>query len=354
MLTLFSRLVDSLPVGVVVLDAAGRAVLYNRIEEQLAGRRREDVIGSDFFVEHGFCMNVPHLAGQFREHIGRRPVQAEADLSFPFPFLATPREVRVNLSSFESAGAHYGLLVIRDVSHERSVALMRETLGEMIVHDLKNPLASVKANLGFLNSVVRDNQDARDAVLDSLDSVNRISGLLTNLLDSARLETNSFPLVCAPVDVRGIAAQALTLERAVARSREVHLSLVAADGPMVAEVDGELVLRIFENLIDNAVRKAKHITLGVRLVDDSVVLEVGDDGPGIPAEQRARVFEKYAQVESGAAHTRGLNRGLGLNFVQQAARAHGGDVEVDVSAAGGALFRVRLPKSAARPPVASR
>ena len=62
---------------------------------------------------------------------------------------------------------------------------------------------------------------------------------------------------------------------------------------------------------------------------------------------RAHVFEKYVQVSPGAPQSRGLNRGLGLTFVQQAARAHGGDVEVGTAAAGGALFKVRLPLSPA-------
>jgi photoactive yellow protein len=342
-LQLFSRLVDTLPVGVIVLDHEGKAVIYNRVEEQLSGRRREVVLGSDFFRAHAYCMNVPAIAGRFREDIGRRALQTEADFSFPFPFLATPREVRVTLTDFEANNQPYGLLLIRDVSHERSVAMMRTTLNEMVVHDLKNPLAALAANLDYLHRSIRDQRDALEAVTDSLESVKRISAMVTNLLETSRLETNSFPLRRSNIDLRALCANAIALERAVARSREVQLELVGPPDPVLVEADSELMLRVLENLLDNSIRYATRITVSVRQVDEQTLLEVGDNGPGIPPEERTRIFEKYRQVSSGAPHTRGLHHGVGLHFVQQAARAHGGDAEVQDAPAGGALFRVRLP-----------
>jgi two-component system, OmpR family, phosphate regulon sensor histidine kinase PhoR len=350
-LSLFSRLVDNLPVGVIVLDATGRAVVFNRVEELLTGRRREAVLGTDFFQAHGSCMDVPHLAGQFRERIGKSPLSAEAELSFPFPFLATPREVHVHLSSFEANERPYGLLVIRDVSHERSVSMMRETLGQMIVHDLQSPLSVMTSNLRFLSSVVRDDADAKEAVTDGLAAARHMQSMLTNLMDSSRLETNSFPVSVAPVDLCAKATKAVGLVRAVARAREVKLVLDLPDKPVRALLDPDLVLRIFENLIDNAVRKAKLVTVSVRKEGSQVVLEVSDDGPGIPHEERERIFEKYAQVVPGVSHTRGSNRGLGLTFVQHAARAHGGDASAHPTPTGGALFRVTLP---ATPPGAEQ
>ncbi|MDP2270258.1 MAG: HAMP domain-containing sensor histidine kinase [Archangium sp.] len=342
-LSLFSRLVDSLPIGVIVLDAAGRAVVYNRVEELLTGRRRESVLGTDFFRVHGYCMDVPHLAGQFRERIGKGPLSAEAEISFPFPFLATPREVHVQLSSFEADARPYGLLVIRDVSHERSVSVMRETLGQMIVHDMKSPLSVMTSNLSYLSSVVRDDADAKEAVGDSLEAARQMHSMLTNLMDSSRLETNSFPVSVAPVDLCVKATQAVGLARAVARAREVKLVLELPAEPVLALLDPDLVLRVFENLIDNAMRKAHLVKVSVRDEGSQVVLEVADDGPGIPPEERERIFEKYAQVVPGTSHTRGNNRGLGLTFVQHAARAHGGDASAHAAPTGGALFRVTLP-----------
>jgi photoactive yellow protein len=341
MLELFTRLIDTMPVGIVVLDAAGRAVLYNRVEETLAGRRREDVLGRDFFREHAYCMDVPLIGGHFRERIGREELKAEGDFSFPFPFLATPREVHVQLSSFESRGAPYGLLVVRDISHERSVELMRETLSQMLVHDIKSPLTAVTMALEQLRPIVTGSEDAREAVADALEASDQIESMLGNLLDTARLETNEFPLLLATVDVHGIAAKAVTLARVVARGREAVVRIVPTAAPVLAEVDSDVVLRICENLLDNALQFARTVTIKVVQLGASVLLEVSDDGPGVPPEARASIFEKFVQGPGRRARRR--NRGLGLTFVQNAARAHGGDASLECPAEGGAVFRVVLP-----------
>jgi photoactive yellow protein len=354
MLHLLTQLIDSLPVGVIVLDAAGRVVLYNRVEELLAGRRREDVLGSDFFVQHGFCLDVPLIGGHFRERIGRAPLEAEGDFTFPFPFLATPREVHVQLSSFEANGAPYGLLVLRDIAHERSVELMRQTLSQMLVHDIKNPLTAITMTLEHLalSPALRDDKDALDAVGDAVEASRRIESMLVNLLDTARLETNQFPLTLTKVDVHALARRAVSLEGAVARGNRALVTLVEAPAPVVAEVDADIVLRICENLVDNALRHAQAVTVAVYARDACAVIEVKDDGPGIPPEARAHIFDKFSQVPGG--RERRTNRGLGLTFVQNAARAHGGDASLECPPEGGAVFRVVLPLDSPLPRIATR
>jgi signal transduction histidine kinase len=288
-------------------------------------------------------MNLPDFGVRFREQIGRSPLRLEAEFSFPFPFLATPREVRALLTSFEVDDATYGLLVIQDVSHERSVALMRATLSEMIVHDIKSPLTVLTANLGYLESYVRDAEDGREAIADGLVASKRIQSMLTGLIDTSRLETNVFPLARATVDLHDLASRAVQLAQAVARSRHVDLVLQPRTGPVVADVDVDLVLRVFENLLDNGMRHARRVTARVYLEGSDAVIEVRDDGQGIPAALRRSIFEKYAQVNPGVPTSRASNRGLGLTFVQLAARAHGGDASVDCPPEGGSVFRVTLP-----------
>lgn len=343
MINILSNLVDELPVGVIVLDVEGRAVVYSATEARLSGRPREDVLGRDFFREHGVCMDVPAIAGVFREKVGREPFFAEADFSFPFPFLSTPREVRVRLTSFEANGAPYGLLVIRDVAFERSVDLMRQTLNQMIVHDLKNPLTAVASSLSFLEERANDDADALAAIADAREACRRIESILLNLLDSARLETNALPLTRREVDVSLLAAKAAELARAAARSAPISIEVMPAPLPALAIVDPDIVLRILQNLLDNALRFGSRVTVSTEVGDDRVVVAVADDGPGIPLEAREKIFEKYARVGPEGSHARARNQGLGLTFVQLAARAHGGDTTVDCPPSGGTIFRVVLP-----------
>ncbi len=346
-LALLAQLFDSLPLGVVVLDAAGRVVIYNRAEEALANRQRARVVGRDFFVEVAPCMNVSRLAGEFRKNIGRRPLDVDLEFSFPFMSLDEPRDVRLKMSSFDVAAASYGVLMVEDISAKRSVERMKETLQDLLIHDLKNPLSAILANLGYLDRIagIRDNHDAVEAISDSVQAARRLQAMLLNLLDISRLETNSLPLSRDLVDLDAMLAAAVEENAALARMHGSALALGPACG-LRASVDPAVLRRALGNLIENAVRHAPHVTVAGRRERGAVVLEVADDGPGVPAGMRHTIFEKYTQVQADGRATAAYNRGLGLTFVRLAAHAHGGDASVDCPAGGGSAFRIALPAPA--------
>ena len=86
-LPVIEELFDSMPHGVIVLNPAGRVVVYNAAEEVLAGRSRDRVIGRDFFAEVAPCMNVRELGGKFRASIGNEPIDTRVEFSFPMPYV---------------------------------------------------------------------------------------------------------------------------------------------------------------------------------------------------------------------------------------------------------------------------
>jgi photoactive yellow protein len=342
-LTLLSELFDSLPVGVVVLDHTGRVVIYNRAEQVLAGRTRESVLGREFFIEVAPCMNVKQLGGEFAAKIGRAQLDVDTEFSFPFPFLNEPRDVRVKLHSFEFNGVPYGILLVEDVSFARSVDRMKETLQGLLVHDLKNPLSAVVANLGFLNMIpsVRDAKDAAEAVDDALQASFRLNAMLLNLLDITRLETNAMPLARKQVDVHEMLEAVVQDNAAYARLVGATLAVADEGRPLNAWLDAGIVRRALNNLVENATRHSKLVTLRAKATGEALALEVSDDGPGIPEAMRQSIFNKYAQVAS--VNQTPYNRGLGLTFVKLVARAHGGDVEVECPPTGGTRFRITVP-----------
>lgn len=356
-LAVLRSLLDEMPLGVVLLDRSGTVVDYNRYEEVLAGRRRERVIGRDFFREVAPCMNVKELGHRFHQAIGREPLHVELEFAFPLPFLEQPRDVVVRMVSFEAEREPYGALLIEDVSARRSVERMKETLSSLLVHDLKNPLAVVMSNLNLLRdteSVLTD-PDAFESTEGAIRSAERLQNMVLNLLDITRLETNGLPLARSRVDLRELVTAAVVESQAPARIRGVELIVDASEAPVLAEIDLELVRRALDNLLDNAVRYARRN--GGRVVvrvapgtDGMALVEVEDDGPGIAPELADRVFEKWAQADgvvSGAR--RRLNRGLGLTFVRLMARAHGGDVDFRSPPTGGSVFRLALPVDAPLP-----
>ncbi len=342
-MALMSQLFDSLPLGVIVLSATGKVVVYNRAEERLAARKREQVIGLTFFEDVAPCMNVRQLGGEFEKGIGRSDLDVNVEFSFPFPFMDEPRDVRVHMTSFEVASDPYACLVIEDISNQRSVERMKETLQNLLVHDLKNPLSAVLANLGFLERVssIRDNQDAQEAISDSVRAAQRLNAMLVNLLDITRLETNRLPLNVVSVEIADILVSVMENNAALAKAYGVTLR-VALQRSIRAVVDPTVIRRALDNLVENAVRHARYVVLDAEEDAGVVTLVVSDDGPGIPEDLRAAIFDKYTQVVQPGAQA-GYNRGLGLTFVRLAARAHGGDAQVDSAVPHGSIFRIAFP-----------
>lgn len=356
-LSLLSHLFDSLPLGLVVLDSAGRVVVYNSAEERLAGRSRDRVMGLSFFDDVAPCMNIRELGVAFRNRVGQGALDVSVEMSFPFPLNERPRDVKVRLSSFEVGGQSFGFLMIEDTSLMRSVERMREQLQSLLVHDLKNPLTGILLNLELLSELqtVRDMPDAMESITDALAQTKRLSRMTVNLLDISRLETATMPLRRTRTEIAKLFARVSNDNAVAARAygSRIHLTPGAA---FDAEIDEDLVVRALDNLVENAVRSARNVTLSAEadLAGGAVLLRVRDDGPGIPAELRDKLFDKYVQVQTASTPVisntaRGQNRGLGLTFVRLVAQQHGGDVVLVCPPDGGTQFTLRLALPVTRP-----
>lgn len=346
-LSLLEILFDSLPIGVVVLNAKGEVVVFNREEARLARRPRERVVGRTFFRDIAPCMNVDELGLRFERSIGREPIDVSIEFSFPFPFLEQPRDVTVRMLSFEADGQPHAALLIQDVSAQRSMDRMKETLSSLLVHDFKNPLAVVLSNLQFAaeDPLVKSREDLLKSLADAERAAKRLHSMVVGLLDITRLERGELPLQRERMDLRDLVRQLVEEARALGRTRHVELVADLPPAAVHSEVDANLVRRALDNLVENAVRYSPRggvVRLRTATSETGAFIEVADQGPGIPAVIRTQIFEKYVQVRK-SSDPRSDNRGLGLTFVRLAARAHGGDATVDCPPAGGSIFHFEVP-----------
>jgi photoactive yellow protein len=344
-LQLLTHLFDALPLGLIVLDADARVVVYNRAEERMAARSRDKVMGSKFFEDVAPCMNVRELGGEFRAKIGST-LEVTVEMAFPFPHMEQPRDVKVRMSGFEVGGAPYGFLIIEDISLRMQVDRMREQLQSLLVHDLKNPLAAATMNLQLLEEMptIRDDADALDCVEQALSSSHRVGRMTLDLLDLARLETATMPIRRTVADLDQVFARVVNDNRTVAKSAGSRIH-IAPGSPTGVSIDIDLIVRALDNLVENAVRHARNVTLSARLDPRGLVLEVRDDGPGVPLAIRSRLFDKFVQVSDQTSSTRGQNRGLGLTFVRLVAQQHGGDAEILCPPEGGSVFALHVRTS---------
>lgn len=344
-LALLRYLFDSLPIGLVVMDRSGRVVVYNRAEEQLAGRSRDHVLGEDFFRAIAPCMNIRELGDVFRENIGARSVDVNLEMSLPLPHLDKPRDVKIRLSSFELGDEPYGFLMVEDNSLQRSVQRMREQLQSLLVHDFKGPLAALQINLQLLEELqtIRDIPDAIESVKDALVATKRLTTMTMGLLDISRLESAEMPLRRTRVDTRQMFDRVRNDNATAARALGVHVHLRECV-PATVFLDETLFVRALDNLVENAIRHARNIELRSDGGSSHVAFTVTDDGPGVPAHLIDRLFDKYVRLSDTESAVEGTNRGLGLTFVQLVVKEHGGEVTVRCPPGGGTEFTLRIPQ----------
>jgi two-component system, OmpR family, sensor kinase len=211
-------------------------------------------------------------------------------------------------------------------------------------HELRTPLTSVLANLELLQASLAAPGQAEDReIVDSaLRSSRRMSRLVSDLLllaraDAGRLDNHH------RCDLAEIAGDAAVEAAPLLGERTLT---VDNQRPLQIEGSPDELHRMVLNLLDNAARHTPAgslIELSLREEAGNAVVEVADDGPGIPAAVRGQIFDRFVRGEGPADTARGAGTGLGLAIVSAVVASHGGKVEADESESGGALFRARIP-----------
>jgi two-component system, OmpR family, sensor kinase len=224
---------------------------------------------------------------------------------------------------------------------EQSLERQREFVADAS-HELRTPLTSIQANLELLQAAEAGSEDDRHAVNSALSSTKRMSGLVSDLLLLARADAGR-RAATKDLDLAAIAGGALEEVQPLAGSRRIESHL---DGPLPLEGNPDELHRLIRNLLENAVRHTPEKTtveLTARRDGDDALLEVLDDGPGIPADMEDQVFDRFVRGDGPADTAGGGGSGLGLAIVRAVAESHGGSVSAGKSTYGGARFSVRLP-----------
>jgi two-component system, OmpR family, sensor kinase len=207
-------------------------------------------------------------------------------------------------------------------------------------HELRTPLTSILANLELLEADLEG--EDREIAGSALRSSQRMRRLVADLLLLARADAGR-QAPREPVDVAAIVREAAGEAAPLAEHHELE---VDASKPVMVDGSADDLHRLVINLIQNAL---VHTPAGTRVCvrlrgEDGALLEVEDDGPGVPAELRHRLFERFVRGQGDT----GGGSGLGLAIVRAVAETHGGSVELTERDGGGARFVVKLPSSRAR------
>ncbi len=218
---------------------------------------------------------------------------------------------------------------------EAASARQREFVSDAS-HELRSPVASIRAELEVALAHPADSS-LQDVATGVLNETHRIERIVADLLLLARIDEGAAP-AAETVDVGRLTRQAAT--RLVDVAVDVHV----ADGLLVTGSERELA-SVVRNLLDNAARHAvSSITISATARDNTVVITVDDDGPGIPPADRQRVLQRFTRLEHARSRSDG-GVGLGLAVVDRIVRHHNGSIEVTDSPAAGARLQVVLPRA---------
>lgn len=231
-------------------------------------------------------------------------------------------------------------------SYQRLAALerLRDDLVHMVVHDMRAPLTVMLGHLEML----RDGpmKDLPPEAMEDVDAAGRaarrLRGMANDLLDVSRLEESKLPLQKAEHDLALAARDAVANLGALDRSRSIELT---ASGEVRCSFDLELVRRVLENLISNAIKHTRAgdaLYVSIATSAGRARVEVRDQGPGVPPEARQRIFEKF-ESERPKGGQKYHSVGLGLTFCKLAVEAHGGSIGVLAAEPKGSVFWFELP-----------
>ena len=231
----------------------------------------------------------------------------------------------------------------RDISERKNLDRMREDLIAMVYHDLRSPLANVVSSLGVLEAEIGDDNELESLFAIAMRSTERIQRLIDSLLDINQLEAGH-PIgnrqFVGPTD---LVAYSLDVVESMVKGKEIEIIARLSDDLPDIYVDEDMIRRVIINLLENAIKFSPaqgKIWIGAKCVEVSVLFWVEDNGPGIPAQDRDRIFDKFTRLRTMDGR-RGV--GLGLAFCRLAVKGHGGRIWVESEAGSGATFKFELP-----------
>jgi two-component system OmpR family sensor kinase len=216
-------------------------------------------------------------------------------------------------------------------------------------HELRTPLAILRAELELASRPGRSRGELEEAVRHAGEETERVSRLAEGLLVLATAEEGRLEVRTEEVPVAALAERAVAAVRGRAAERRVAV-LVECPGELVAELDPVRLRQALDNLLDNALRVAppgSTVRVALRAAERGLVLEVADDGPGFPVEFLEHAFERFSRPDEARGRATG-GAGLGLAIVKAVAEAHGGRAEAENAEGGGARVRLVLPRAMPR------
>lgn len=331
--------------AVIAIDARERLVFANASADGLFGLDAASV-----------GRRVPELirSPQIQEAVeatlsGTGPYKGEIALSNrEAPLRVQARVLTVHGTPLPGSPPPGAVLVFHDMTELRRLERMRQDFVANASHELKTPLASIKAYTETLLDWALHDDSVNEKFLHRIDEqADRLYHLIIDLLSLARLESGGEVFEHRPLELASVIAACVDSHRDRAEAKRLSLTLEPGnlDDRTLILADEEAVQQIFDNLIDNAIKYTPdggRVQVSCDVCDGKVSVTVIDTGIGIPRDDLPRVFERFYRVDKARSRELG-GTGLGLSIVKHQVQLIGGDVSVTSRIGAGSRFTIQLP-----------
>jgi len=331
-------LFNSMSEGVLILDTSGRIQLVNKSLQQLfalTGDLRGRTVLEAFRLE---------LLAEVVKRLRTEPAVYGCELELP---RLDDRWLQVNAAAVIDRNGNRGgsVFVLHDLTRLKQLENTRREFVANVSHELRTPLSLIK---GFVETLLEGAKDDPQLSVRFLQTIqkhtDRLTFLIEDLLTISRLEGGRAAMNLQTVDLREAVDRTLEDLDARAREKRTRLRNEVPEG-LTAQADSDRLQQVLDNLVENAIKYGRddgEVTVGARSVSEAKVeVWVRDNGPGIPGDAHARVFERFYRVDRARSRETG-GTGLGLAIVKHIIQAHGGEVWLESEVGAGSTFHFTL------------
>ena len=323
--------------GVLATDGNGRISISNRAAQRMLSLSSQNLLDRDLLA----ILRYPELHAAIESAIENKTT-AKAEFETLNP---DRRRIKARATYLASEPDQGVAIVLRDVTELHALENMRRDFVANVSHELKTPLASIKAYAETLRLGAINDKEKNLQFVDQIETQAELLNLqIQDLLEIARIESGAAAFNLENVDICYLCEQSVENLQAQAIRRNVQLQFETGEAPLLAIAESNGVTTIVNNLISNAIRYTPadgQVTVTTRRENEWMVIEVKDTGIGISQEQQTRVFERFYRVDTARSRDLG-GTGLGLAIVKHLTISLGGEVELESQIGKGSTFRIRF------------
>ena len=325
--------------GVLAIDTHRNIILSNNASRDLLAIQVQQITGRNL-LEICRLPQLHQLIAQVEESNQKAVAEFETTV-------APRRIVTVRATPFSKKNADGLALVIHEVTELRQLETMRRDFFTNVSHELKTPLASIKAYAETLKLGAINDQTKNVQFVDQIElAADRLANQIRDLLHLSRVESGHYQFEIEPVSLAMACNNCIQRFESAAMQANVELIFETPDDDAVAMVDEEGLGTILDNLVGNAIRYTPSegkVKLAIAANEEWSQLTVSDTGIGIALDQQERIFERFYRVDKSRSRDVG-GTGLGLSIVKHMVQSFGGNIEIDSRLGKGSRFTVRLKR----------